>query len=501
MKYLLFLMMVILCVSTVVADDPTPPPKTKAQIFMDQVTNFANTYLTNVPGLDKDGYLTELGGIAATVSEENGNHFDPEAYFAGINSKVDNMVNTTIPSYEKQGSCKNDYLKEVANFFLKEYVKDMRDYDTFTEEVKERINTGTYLADIDSLKTVYEDTLRYLNSTQGAASSHYDPTKFLDKSVGREAKAAKIEIIWAGVNDHWLGVFLKNLPQQFMQRYGSDNKDFKWLDEVWRGSEVDNMNYALAYKDGQGHNDAYGQSGAYANQYYVDEQGKLMDDPKTGDPFYDYQFTAQQFAQPYNDGTYNNRSFGYRYNNGTYPTIKITTSGREYKLQESLYTSPIVLDMDGDTKLEASNGKWLPHTPPAGKMVEFDMDGDEFIDLTEWVGPNDGILVAYKGGEITVNNMFGTAGGFKNGYEKLSLLDKNKDGKLTGEELATLSVWQDKNGNTKVDAGEVVSLEQLEITSIELNYNDKLEASFVQKGVVKKVWDWYPTILRVKRDK
>jgi hypothetical protein len=213
------------------------------------------------------------------------------------------------------------------------------------------------------------------------------------------------------------------------------------------------------------------------------------------------EFTTTQSPLTKLDGTYNNRSYGRRYNDGTSTTIKITTGHREYALQESLYTSPIILDMNGDDRIEASDGQWLPHREPSGSFVEFDIDGDGFVDLTEWVGPNDGILLDTNSTNLTIQNFFGSTYGFYHGYEKLSLLDKNNDTILSKEELKGLYVWQDKNTDAKVDNGEILSLEELGITSINLNHDQVFVSSFEQNGVSKKMWDWFPSMMRVQRKK
>ena len=252
--------------------------------------------------------------------------------------------------------------------------------------------------------------------------------------------------------------------------------------------------------------DSTAQSGANGGEFFVDEYGAMITPGEgafTTDSFYDQQTasTAPVFGSV-SDGTYNNRSLGYKYNNGTFSTIKITTNGRAYKIRETIYTSPIVLDMDGDGKLQASKGKWMPHRFTGVKTAEFDMNGDGFLDVTEWVGPNDGLLVDYQGGTMNGKNLFGSSDGrFQNGYEKLSLLDKDADKKLTGDELKTLSIWQDKNSDAKVDSGEIISLEKLGITEIGLKHDAKLVSYFVQNGQKKVMWDWFPSLLRVQRTK
>jgi hypothetical protein len=180
--------------------------------------------------------------------------------------------------------------------------------------------------------------------------------------------------------------------------------------------------------------------------------------------------------------------------------LNIKTSYGQYKVYSQ---DPIVLDLDGNGELEASKGNYLPHSLciPESELVPFDMNADGFEELVEWVGANDGLLVHdIVNNEVSAKNLFGDATGFKNGFEQLATLDVNKDGALTGEELAGLAVWQDKNGNAKIDAGEIHSLESLGITKLNVEAIE-LTATFERNGKYYKMWDWYPVTIMVKKTK
>ncbi|BBM84048.1 hypothetical protein [Candidatus Uabimicrobium amorphum] len=203
-------------------------------------------------------------------------------------------------------------------------------------------------------------------------------------------------------------------------------------------------------------------------------------------------------SQYYQNGQYSS-------DNGDYTNemllATITTPNGVFELNAFGVATPIVLDMDGDKRLEASGGKWLPHSSiEKDTRRAFDINGDGFPEVIEWVGPNDGLLVQYDGGQINGNHLFGDAGGFKHGFEKLSLLDENNDNVLNGAELETLSVWQDKNSNAKVDNGEVKSLQELNITSINVKHR-LFTSSFTQNGESKMLWDWHPATHMVKKIK
>lgn len=200
---------------------------------------------------------------------------------------------------------------------------------------------------------------------------------------------------------------------------------------------------------------------------------------------------------------------GFYYNRGSSawadPQVfaKLTTGNVTYSFYGTCdATTPIVLDIDGDGKLEASNGEWGPHDlPKDAKLVTFDMNADGFEEMTEWVGPNDGLLVEYEGGTMTAKNLFGPEGGkYKDGFEKLALLDKDGDKKLTGDELKTLKVWLDKNVNAKVDDGEISAVSDLAITEISVEQKN-LVSSFVKDGKTLTAWDWNPCFAMVKKEK
>ncbi|HXE71473.1 MAG TPA: hypothetical protein VNO81_02340 [Candidatus Nitrosotenuis sp.] len=107
----------------------------------------------------------------------------------------------------------------------------------------------------------------------------------------------------------------------------------------------------------------------------------------------------------------------------------------------------------------------------------------ESKEKTEWLAKNggDGFLVwdVDKDGQIkSSKELFGEFDidgkkRFANGYEKLAYyFDKNKDGKVEGDELKGLQIWKDANADGKVDAGELQELSQYNITSFDVkNYN------------------------------
>lgn len=520
MKYLSLFILITFCVA-VCAQTPTTPttpttpstptttpstPSTPemdatAKSFLDKASAFADKYLTQTEKLDtfkgsldtvdKDGktvdgtgFLGEIENMANEVKNAPDN-FNPAAYMSGLEGKVDVILDKSDMKDSKYTDVRKSYLQEIANFCMKEYLKDMKDGISGTR-------TADYLGDVETLGQSKLNEINDIKNPPTSTSVYYDPQKSLDTVYG--IGAARTDVIWGGVENHLLSYKLVDVLNRVKTRYYSSSSnatsDFNDLYKNFnQASAMDVMRNA-------GDPNIYDNYGTTGQSYVIDDYGKIVNQFSTNTGT----GSSGDVLPPANDGTYNNRSYGYKYTNGTYTTIKLAVNGREYTLQETIYTSPIILDLNGDNKLEASKGEWLPHQYNNSKVVEFDMDGDGFMDLCEWVGPNDGILLVYKAGEdVTANNLFGTTGGFYHGYEKLSLLDQDNDGKLTGDELVTLSVWQDKNVNGKVDAGEISAVQELGITSINLKHNAELVSSFEQNGATKKVWDWYPNVFRVKR--
>lgn len=214
--------------------------------------------------------------------------------------------------------------------------------------------------------------------------------------------------------------------------------------------------------------------------------------------------------------------------------------------QKTKRLSPLVLDLNGDGKAGITGKNIKGDGKISGDAVNFDLDpsrsawskksrkrrpgkgapkvkgghwdGNEYLnkdgkvvgekrgkfyywgkktsqEKTEWLAKNggDGMLVwdKNKDGKISSSKeLFGNfdVNGkkkFKNGYEKLAYyFDKNKDGKVEGDELAGLQVWADKNGNGKTDKGELQSLGQHNISSLSTQFENKDMSS--QYGTTKE---------------
>jgi len=182
-------------------------------------------------------------------------------------------------------------------------------------------------------------------------------------------------------------------------------------------------------------------------------------------------------------------------------TNTTNTTATVDQVNGNVFVSPIVLDITGSGKLEASNGNYLPHPHKftRDRVCRYDYMANGFPFIMEWVGPHDGLLVEPKAdGSIDPTCLYSLQGGWDSGYEKLGTRDTNNDGKLTGDELKGLSVWTDTNGNGIADPGEVKTVQELGITEINLHHS-KFASTFVMNGKTQKMWDWWPTAMEVKK--
>jgi hypothetical protein len=176
-----------------------------------------------------------------------------------------------------------------------------------------------------------------------------------------------------------------------------------------------------------------------------------------------------------------------------------------YQLILQVYDySPIVLDLNNDKKIDVAYNYWLPHAPKffTQNIVKFDITGDMVPDLVEWVvGPNDGLLVEPGVKKVTsALDLFGTAGGYSNGYEKLATYDKDKNGFVEGKELEGFKVWIDKNQNGICEENELFDIKQFNVKKLSVNHNGKYVSYYeTNDGQKRLMWDWWPAAIEVKK--
>jgi len=120
--------------------------------------------------------------------------------------------------------------------------------------------------------------------------------------------------------------------------------------------------------------------------------------------------------------------------------------------------------------------------------VYFDHDNNGFAEATAWIEKDDGLLAMDKNNNGKIDNgneLFGnhtisnTAYGYTdkkatNGYEALKAYDLNGDNVIDEKDeiFNKLKIWKDTNSNGITDEGELSSLADNNIKSIDLNYKE-----------------------------
>jgi hypothetical protein len=105
-------------------------------------------------------------------------------------------------------------------------------------------------------------------------------------------------------------------------------------------------------------------------------------------------------------------------------------------------------------------------------VVQFDLDGDGHAEPRSWLAADTAILVwdPLRTGHITSGKqLFGSVTFHLypgDGYTAMNLLDDDRDGELSGQELRGLAIWQDRNSNGVSDVGEVTPVERTTIVGL-----------------------------------
>jgi len=149
--------------------------------------------------------------------------------------------------------------------------------------------------------------------------------------------------------------------------------------------------------------------------------------------------------------------------------------------------SPIALDLENKGRIQRVVGEY-----------HVDIDGDGIKELLgEWFAPSAGILVtADAKGQINGTQLFGNVPGvYSDGYEELATLDKNDDGQLTELELNSLAIWNDLDGDTVVDAGELSQLGDHQIIALSLEHYKYMSRVTKENGKSVLMEDvWFPMV-------
>jgi hypothetical protein len=123
--------------------------------------------------------------------------------------------------------------------------------------------------------------------------------------------------------------------------------------------------------------------------------------------------------------------------------------------------TPVALDLNQDGAIDYS-------------QINMDVNGDGVLDRTAWTGAQDGVLVwdQFHNGQVVSSSQyaFSQYGGATDLSGLAAGFDTNHDGLFDASDakFSEFAAWQDSNQNGVSDAGEVLSLASLGITSINL---------------------------------
>lgn len=177
-------------------------------------------------------------------------------------------------------------------------------------------------------------------------------------------------------------------------------------------------------------------------------------------------------------------------------------SGASYRLKNSVtyngpsasstqvdfLTSPLVLDLNGDGV----------QTTDTAQGVQFDLSNSGTAEQSSWVDKHDGLLAIDLNGDGKVNNgaeLFGNNTQLGNGslavdgWAALAGMDSNLDGKIDAKDanFDKLRLWVDADTDGVTDAGELKTLLEADVVSIDLNHNNSVtqQNGNVLQGVSK----------------
>jgi len=159
---------------------------------------------------------------------------------------------------------------------------------------------------------------------------------------------------------------------------------------------------------------------------------------------------------------------------------------------------PLVLDIKGNDKITTARHEWLPHKEFYSEFAsKFDFTGDGIPDMCEWVSDNPDAILAMplKGRVDNVVQLFGTLGGYANGFDKLSLLcDTDQNGWVEGEELDGLALWIDSNRDGICQPSELHSLDKFNIARISTSHKNFKGSYETKDGKTHTMWAWWPSL-------
>ncbi|MBK1693752.1 hypothetical protein CKO09_03215 [Chromatium weissei] len=152
--------------------------------------------------------------------------------------------------------------------------------------------------------------------------------------------------------------------------------------------------------------------------------------------------------------------------NVTVTSVFTLTSGQNDMTKDAGIT-PIVIDLNGDG---------IHTIARTDSDATFDLLGNGTPITSGWLSANDGFLAIDSNHNGTIDGVSELFGGLKqgDGFAKLSSFDSDGNGLVdeADENFASLSIWQDSNGNHLTDDGELLSLVAVGVTRLNTEFTE-----------------------------
>lgn len=152
----------------------------------------------------------------------------------------------------------------------------------------------------------------------------------------------------------------------------------------------------------------------------------------------------------------------------------VSTPDKKFDLnaKENNKGCPLILDLDNDGVETLDIDK---------TNIYFNVQNSDFLNKTGWVNGDDGLLAVDKDGDGKItkqNELFGSEN--TSGFSMLAEYDTNNDGVINAadQKFQDLKIWQDINENGITDNGELKSLTEMGISSI--NLKDAVAVNTIQ---------------------
>ena len=151
-------------------------------------------------------------------------------------------------------------------------------------------------------------------------------------------------------------------------------------------------------------------------------------------------------------------------------TSQFTLDSGENDMSRDAGITPIVIDLNGDG---------IHTIARADACGTFDLLGTGKAIASGWLSGNDGFLAIDANGNGKVDSIAELFGGNNkgDGFAKLAAFDSNGDGVVNSldEAFGQLLIWRDSNSNHATDAGELMTLAEAGIASLNVGFTEQAQ--------------------------